>query len=96
MSDRTFKVILECKATKKQKQRVLSLPCSGEIPYSGCDALEVMRGYKKKRPLIRVNAITQFGKEKDEWEALTLAEMEELYGEDTDARRPWERRYSVN
>jgi hypothetical protein len=87
MADRTFKVILECKAKGKAKPKILSLPCSGELPYSGCDALEVMREYKTKRPGVKTSALTQ---NRMLVEELTMDEMEELYGEETAARKPWE------
>ena len=90
MADRTFKVIVEGKV--KGKPKTVSLPCSGELPYNGCDALEVMRSYKKKRPLVKTTAVTENPHVENGWETLDLKEMEDLFGEDTAARQPWERR----
>ena len=65
---RTFKLIIEGKV--KGKSKMVSLPCNGESPYTGCDALEVMRMYQKRRPKVRVNAITQNSQMENGWEAI--------------------------
>ncbi len=84
---RTFTVLIE--DNRKKKPRVLSLPCTGETPYDGCDALEVMRNYAKKKPLLKVCAHTRM---KGIEEQLTIQDMESIFGEETDARQPWEKR----
>jgi len=84
---RTFKVLILDE--RKKKSKVLSLPCSGELPYNGCDALEVLRDYAKKKPLIKTCAHTETNGTEEQ---LTIEEMEDLFGEETDAREIWEKR----
>ena len=84
---RTFQVLIE--DNRKGKSKVLSLPCRGEVPYDGCDALEVLRDYAKKRPKIKTCAMTETRGIKEQ---LTIQEMESLFGEETNARKPWEKR----
>jgi hypothetical protein len=90
MADRTFKVIVEGKI--KGEPRTASFPCSGDLPYNGCDALEVMRSYKKSRPKVKTTAVTENKFVSGGYEALTIDEMEEMFGEETNARHTWERR----
>ena len=72
---RGFTVLLRAPNGK----RMLCLPCSGESPYTGEAALQVMRRYAKERPSVKVQALTEApfsGKE-----LLTLAEMETIFAD---------------
>jgi hypothetical protein len=59
--------------------RKLMLPCSGCAPYTGEQALDIMRRYAKTRPGVEVHAVTW--SEFAGHEVLTLAEMESIFGE---------------
>jgi hypothetical protein len=86
MSDRTFKVIV---ISPNPRWKPVSYPGANDFSYNGIDALEVMRSLTRLKSNLKVIAYT---KANEIEENLTIQEMENLFGEETNARPIWERR----
>lgn len=73
---RGFFVLLEA-----PNHRPTRLPCTGDPPYTGEQAIVIMRQYAERRPGVKTLAYTDgYGIQ----ETLTLAEMAEIYPDDED------------